>query len=387
MSERPPIVVFADDWGRHPSSCQHLIKRVRDDFPVVWVNTVGTRRAKVNGFTLRRGIEKLRSWRNGLHQVADRMWVVDVPMLPNASGRLGRFVNGGLLRRGLRKTLNRLGLSRPIVLTTLPHFWPSISDIERSGLIYYCVDDFTHWPGADGEAVRAAERQLLGQSDVVLAASRELQSRLDGVRPTKYFPHAVDFEHFATATDAAPVADIDRLPRPHIGFFGLIYEKLDFRLLSHVAEQFHDGTLVMIGPTSYCPEDFRRLPNVHFTGAIPYEELPKWIAACDVLILAYQHDEMTRQVNPLKLKECLATGKPVVSVNIPEAVQFSPHVRVAAGPVEFVDQIRHALTDTGDSDRRFERRRLVEGDSWDVRAAELVRIIDGLAERRNASAG
>lgn len=386
MSERPPLLVFADDWGRHPSSCQHLIKRVREDFPVVWVNTVGTRRAKVDGFTFRRGIEKLRSWRNGLQQVADRMWVVDLPMLPNASGRLAGFVNRGLLKRGIRKTLTRLQLGRPIVLTTLPHFWPSISDLDRAGLIYYCVDDFTHWPGADGDTVRAAERRLLQQADVVLAASGELQTRLNDVRPTNYFPHAVDFDHFANASEAAAVASIESLPKPRIGFFGLIYEKLDFRLLSRVAEQFPHGTLVMIGPTSYCPEDFRRIPNVHFTGAVPYEELPRWIAGCNVLILAYQHDEMTRQVNPLKLKECLATGKPVVSVDIPEAAQFSPHVRVANGPVDFVEKIREALTDANDPNRRLERRRLVAGDSWDARAAELIGIIDGLAERHNASA-
>lgn len=387
MIDRPPLMVFADDWGRHPSSCQHLIKRVREDFPVVWVNTVGTRRARVDGFTLRRGIEKLSSWNKGLQKVSDRMWVVDAPMLPNASGRLAGLVNRVLLRRLLDRTLRKLGLSRPIVLTTLPHFWPWISDIDRTGVIYYCVDDFTHWPGAEGESVRSAERKLLGQADAVLAASRELQTRLNPSQTTTYFPHAVDFEHFASTSAVDPAAEVKSLPGPRIGFFGLIYEKLDFGLLGHVAKQFPQGSLVMIGPTTYCPEGFRRLPNVHFTGAIAYAELPKWIAGCDVLVLVYQHDDMTRQINPLKLKECLATGKPVVSVNISEATLFSPHIRVADGQESFVDQVREALSAADDLDGRRKRRRLVESDSWETRAAELIRLIDDLTERRRASAG
>src|SRR5262249_54038247 len=87
-SNRPKLLVFSDDWGRHPSSCQHLVRRLREDFDVLWVNTVGTRQVKANAFTLRRGLEKLKNWRQGLKQIDDRMWTVDVPMLPGMSSRL-----------------------------------------------------------------------------------------------------------------------------------------------------------------------------------------------------------------------------------------------------------------------------------------------------------
>ena len=82
-----PLLVFADDWGRHPSSCQHLIRRLRDDFRVLWVNSIGTRRVRADSLTFRRGLEKLRNWRRGLSQVDDRMWVVDLPMIPNLENR------------------------------------------------------------------------------------------------------------------------------------------------------------------------------------------------------------------------------------------------------------------------------------------------------------
>src|SRR5262245_9995259 len=56
---RGSLVVFSDDWGRHPSSCQHLVRRLADHYEVLWVNTIGTRGPKLDLATLRRAGEKL----------------------------------------------------------------------------------------------------------------------------------------------------------------------------------------------------------------------------------------------------------------------------------------------------------------------------------------
>ena len=81
------LLVFADDWGRHPSSCQHLVRRLRGDYRVLWVNTIGTRSPKADGFTLRRGFEKLNQWRRGLQRESATMSVLDLPMLPRVGGQ------------------------------------------------------------------------------------------------------------------------------------------------------------------------------------------------------------------------------------------------------------------------------------------------------------
>jgi len=380
MSEpfAPPLLVFSDDWGRHPSSCQHLVKRLRSTFPIVWANTIGTRRVRADGFTLRRGWEKIRSWNRGLQQVDDRMWVVDLPMIPATGGRVAVEINKRLMTMRLRKVWRRLGLEQPVVVTTLPHLAPLFAPIPRQGLVYYCVDDFSHWPGAEGDAVRRAESALVGEADFVLAASRELQSRLSRQCEARYFPHAVDFEHFAAASSHVGPPEVASLPSPRIGFFGLIYEQLDFDLLESVARAFPEGSLVMIGPMAYCPESFRTLPNVHLVGPQPYDDLPRWISGCDVLLLAYKKDEMTRQVNPLKLKEYLATGKPIVSVNVPEARAFAPAVRIAEQSEDFVPLIRDALRECSDSPAREARRAAVRNDTWEARAEELSALIRNL---------
>ncbi|MBL9093648.1 MAG: glycosyltransferase [Planctomycetaceae bacterium] len=380
-----PLLVFADDWGRHPSSCQHLIKRLRRRFPVIWVNTIGTRSVKVDAFTWKRGWEKLRNWRKGLRQVDERMWVIDMPMLPSTANRWTSLVNRQLLTRRVQAVLRKLNFDRPIVISTLPHVWPLIESIPRAGVVYYCVDDFSHWPGADGAAIRLNESRLVRDADRVLAASEELRQRLSASCVPTPFPHAVDFSHFARCARLTPPGELAASPKPRIGFFGLIYEQLDFELLRHVALQMPEATLVMIGPIASCPATFRALPNVVFTGPKSYDELPQWIAACDVLMLAYRKDEMTKQVNPLKLKECLATGKPIVSVDIPTALEFREALYVASDRDEFVAGIRRALSEPDRCSEASKRQSLVTNDSWDARAEELYAILTELVDDRHAA--
>src|SRR5205823_7430715 len=130
----------------------HLIRRLRTEMPVVWANTVGTRQAKADAFTWRRGVEKISSWSKGVRQVDRQMWTVDLPMLPPVgwvSPTLLRSVNQQLVALRLKQVLHSLGLGRPIVLTTLPYIGWLIRGLPRRGLVYYCTDDYSHWPGAD----------------------------------------------------------------------------------------------------------------------------------------------------------------------------------------------------------------------------------------------
>lgn len=374
-----PLLVFADDWGRHPSSCQHLIRRLRGDHPILWVNTVGTRQVKADAFTLRRGLEKIQSWSKGLKQVDRQMWTIDLPMIPGMSNKLLREINRHLVTSRLRRVLANLGLESPVVMTTLPYIAALIRGLRRRALVYYCTDDYSHWPSADRETLQQADRELSQEADLILAASQALYRQHAWSGRCQYFPHGVDFNHFASVQklkDSEPT--LSQLPRPRIGFFGLIYEKLDFGLLSGIAEQFRSGSLVMIGPHAYSPPEFRRLSNVHLLGQKPYEDLPHYLAGLDVLLLPYVDDAMIRQSGPLKLRECLASGKPTVSIDVPEVRILQPHVRIAADRQTFVQEVRQALEECPASGTVRARQQSVEADGWDSRACQLTNYLDQL---------
>jgi glycosyltransferase involved in cell wall biosynthesis len=373
--ELPSLLVFADDWGRHPSSCQHLVKRLTNRFQVLWVNTIGTRTPKLDLFTFRRGIEKLKSWGKGLNQTESDLSVIDLPMLPWAGSRFTRAINEKLVTSLLRKHLRRRQVDNPVVLTTLPHVSTLVGDVGQKGLIYYCTDDYSQWPNANKDSMLEAELKTLSRSDLVLAVSKHLVSRCQSAKRCELFPHAVDFDHFARTSTITRHPDILKLPGPKIGFFGLLYEKIDYDLLMRVAQVFKEASLVLIGPIDYCPESIRKIPNVHLLGPKPYSELPTWLAGMDVLTLPYVMDEMIRQSNPLKLRECLATGKPTVSVEVPEARDYEPHVHVAKNHEEFLTGIKKSLDETSESSSRLMRQQTVQYQTWDVRADQLERYI------------
>jgi glycosyltransferase involved in cell wall biosynthesis len=376
---RPGLLVFSDDWGRHLSSCQHLVRRLTPHYRILWVNSIGTRRFRPDRRSLRRVAEKLLNWTRGLQQVGERMWVADLPMLPYFGSPMSRWANRLLAGQRLRAWLRRLRLAHPVVLTTLPHTYWLLEGVPRRGLIYYCTDDYSHWQADAGAAMRQADAALSAKADLILAASRELFARHGGAGRCEYFPHGVDYDHFASAGTRKDVpADLAGLPGSRIGFFGLVYEKLDFDLLGAVARQLAPASVVLIGPVQYCPAAFARHANVHLLGPRPYEELPRYLAGLDVLLLPYAVDAMVYQSNPLKLRECLATGRPTVSVDIPEARPFRPHLRVAASHGEFVRQIREALREPRAADQSRARQERVAGDCWDRAAGKLREWIDAL---------
>jgi hypothetical protein len=184
-------LIFADDWGRHPSSCQHLARHLLSDYEVWWVNTIGTRRPGWNGVTLRRGREKLRRWFAGSRfdrELPAGLHVVDPPMWPWFARPHDRWLNRQVLTRRLRPLLD--ALPGPVfAVTTIPLLADLAPRLPARRWVYYCVDDFAAWPGLDQPTLERMERRLLSQVDAVVAAGAgALRASLGGVlgadRPT-----------------------------------------------------------------------------------------------------------------------------------------------------------------------------------------------------------
>jgi glycosyltransferase involved in cell wall biosynthesis len=129
--------------------------------------------------------------------------------------------------------------------------------------------------------------------------------------------------------------------------------------------------VVLIGRVAYCPGWLTRVPNLHLLGSRPYEELPRYLAGLDVLLIPYAIDDFIGQSCPLKLRECLASGKPTVSVDVPECRAFQPHVRIAGSRAAFLEHLRQALAEPPDSPLVGARQRAVQLDTWERRSDQL----------------
>jgi len=281
-----------------------------------------------------------------------------------------------LLRWQVRRAMRRLRFADVVNWVFNPAAGELAGNLGESAIIYYCVDEYTAFSGVDTTILTAIEMDLLGKADLVLVSSQKLLASKRSPRAeTALIRHGVDYDHFRSALDPATAVpeDIAHLPRPVIGYFGLIAEDwVDLPLLCHVARSFPTGSLVMLGKSTMDTSELMAEPNVHFLGRKPYASLPAYCRGFDVAVIPFPVSEVTLNANPLKAREYLAAGLPVISTAIPE-VQVLGQCGIARTPDEFVERIREALRTPGPDRCRSET---MATESWSARLEEIRSIFE-----------
>jgi glycosyltransferase involved in cell wall biosynthesis len=295
---------------------------------------------------------------------------------------LNRWLGAYLARRAMRK----IGFGRRISWFVVPHPGPLAKRLGESMTVYYCIDDYASYPGMDPVAIQALDDDLTRKADVVFVAPRALVEPKRKLNANIHFsPHGVDYEMFSQASDPATslAEEVRGLKHPVIGYFGTVGEFVDFDLLAYLVESRPEWTFLFVGLIAADVSRLRRYANVIFAGPRPYETLPRWAAAFDVAIYAHQVNRQTKHSNPLKLREYLATGKPVVSVVTPETAAFAEVVYLAETREAYLDAIERALREET-PELRGKRMAAVKGVSWDARFEETIAVVDAMLKKSDA---
>jgi len=374
------LIVLSDDWGRHPFSCQHIIKRFLPYNRVVWVNTIGYRSIQINRYDFERAHGKIMSW---LANITNKQYTdtLDNPLIlnpvcvPFGKVPLVRNFNTWSVTGMVRNTIRRHHITDPIVITTLPTAADFVGNLGERHSIYYCVDDFTQWPGVHGNLMLVMEDKLLEKVDLVIATSEKLQqTRNNGVRSTRLLTHGVDIEHFRAVAKSSPARAVRDLKPPIVAYYGLIDERCDLLLIRKLATAMPKVTFLIIGQWRVDPGDLAALPNVRITGPARYNDLPAYLAQVTALILPYAVNELADSINPLKLKEYIATGLPIVATPLLEVVKLDRFVRIAGGHSLFLQTLADALDSPRYEDPEIEA--FLCENSWDVKADEFSDMIE-----------
>jgi FemAB-related protein (PEP-CTERM system-associated) len=366
------FVVFSDDWGRHPSSSQHLFKRIMKEHRVLWVNTIGLRAPKADRFTFFRGFEKIREWMRPLREVTPNLHVLSPIMLPIFGDGVFSKWNRRITARQIRRTLKKLGMRRPIIWATVPTAVEYLGRLGESCVIYNVTDDYSLWPGGNSEKIRQADCDLSMGADLIFACSESLVESHRSLNERTYLlPHAVDFEHFSLPADEP--TSIKSLGHPRACFFGLIYEKIDFPLLRELALALPNLQIVMIGPVK-TDVSLLTLPNVHFLGPIAYETLPAYLQAMDLFIVPYVPDEEILKSGPLKIRECLAVGKPTVVRALPDLESYRKAITLYDRREDFVPAVQKIINSSSLASPEL-MRDCVRFETWDARVETIMKQI------------
>ncbi len=373
------------DWwyGSHAHSELQLLRRVARTRRVLYVNSIGLRMPMPGKSTQpwRRVTRKVASVLRFLSRpIPDRpdFIVLSPIVLPLYGSPAGRVVASTLVRTQLRLTLLALGIRRPIFVVTLPTGYEVIEPLARRALVVNKADKFSALHDVDQEYIAELERTLLREADRVIYVSRALMDDDgDAVGDRGVFlDHGVDLEHFTRCDECDQPADLVEIPHPRIGYFGSLDDyRVDFDLLERVAREFPDAQLVLVGDATCSLERFDALANVHWLGERPYQEIPGYGSGFDVGLMPYLRNEFIRNSNPIKVREYLALGLPVVSTEVPEMHRYDEWVQIADDYDEFVAAVGRCLRGEAPSDPAG-RRAAVAAQSWDVRADEFVAIAE-----------
>ncbi|HVR28436.1 MAG TPA: glycosyltransferase [Thermoanaerobaculia bacterium] len=389
MLQGHDIVCFANDWESDPLSKKHIMTRLARHNRVLWVSSLGYRRPRPTARDFRRAVEKLRRISRGLRRVDRNLWVWSPLVLPFHGNPAARRINQRWLERSLGRVVRRLGMRHPITWAFEPSSADVVGTLGERLTVYHCVDEFSELPGADGAAIAAMEAKLLERCDLVLVSAGPLLEDKRRKNPNTFLvTHGVDVAHFrrALARDTPPPAELASLPRPVIGFFGLIADWVDLELVAFVARERPEWSIVMIGKVDTDTAPLDGVPNVHLLGWREYRSLPGWCRGFDVAMLPFRVNRLTVAANPLKLREYLAAGLPVVATAIPEAERLAPSVRIARSREEFVREIDRVLA-RGDTGPSLARSHAMDGETWDHKVEELSRVVGSFLERAPRAPG
>jgi glycosyltransferase involved in cell wall biosynthesis len=376
------VLCFSHDWTGDPLSKTHLMRLLARDSRVLWVNSIGYRAPTASAADLGRAWRKLKAAATPLSRPLPNLHVLNPLAVPAWGSPAVRAMNAKFLRWQVRRAMRRLGFRRPINWVFNPAATVLAGQLGEDRVIYYCVDEYTAFSGVPSESLIELERGLLRRADLVVVSAERLLRSKGAYNPrTVLVRHGVDYDHFRTALDPATVVpeEIRDLPRPVIGYFGLMSpDWVDVPLLEAVARHSSGGSLVLIGKVAMDLGPLTRLANVHVLGRRPYEALPAFCKGFDVAVIPFPVSEVTLSANPLKAREYLAAGLPVVSTPIPE-VEVLGQCAIGRTPDEFVCRIDEALDRPGPDPGRSEAMR-TEG--WAARLDEVRRhytrlVLDG----------
>ena len=378
MNPYRPIVAFSHlRWDFVYQRPQHLLSRLATKRRVFFIEEAIDGGTKPDGIVSSRPAENV---------------VVVRPRLAGLAARSAAEVQSATVKL-LRDLVQAEGIANPVAWVYTPMAEPLLDAVTPSLVVYDCMDELSLFLGAPPELVRM-ETALLGRADLVFTGGMSLYEAKRTRHPRVHcFPSSVDARHFAQARPSAgPVsepADQATLPRPRLGYFGVLDERLDLAAIEAVATTHPEWQIVMVGPTvKVDPATLPRHPNILYTGQRAYEELPAYLAGWDVCLLPFARNEATRFISPTKTLEYMAAERPIVSTTIKDVVRsYADIVYLADSPSAFVAACEQALA--APAEEREARAEVARGvlarTSWDATATRMEELVEEALAARRAS--
>ncbi len=376
------IIIFGDDWDRHPSTIQHITRILAKSNRILWVSSLGLRKPRLKVYDVKRIVEKIGKMLVQPTRQTPAVPVIEIhPLIfPFYDFKVIRIINAFILRTQIQRKMKKLNFSNVILLISTPLVADLVGKFGEVSSYYLCFDDYSRFNGVY-RSIPSMEKKVLDQVNGCFSISDDLlQSRLCKSGENHYLPQGVDDEHFSSIAIEIP-RQIENIKKPIIGYFGLISNWVDVDLVRECAKTYPSISFVLIGKANIDLSTYLDVHNMFLLGEVPYEQLPAYAQRFDGGIVPFIVNELTKAANPIKILEYLAVGLPVVSTNLPEARKFGDCVLVAGDNKEFVLLIKVALEKNSSNEKR-ERQVKARQYSWTAVCESLSQRIQQI-EKKN----
>jgi len=383
--ENQDIIYFSNDWAADNKTSSHQIaQQLSKSNRLLYIEASGLRAPTTSAHDIKRIFNKIKKIFSGARKVSDNVHVYSPFIIPFHRYAFIKKINKFILVYSIKKTSKKLGFKKPILWIVIPHMSVVINNLDEKLVVYYCVDDFSSLPGVDTKAILEHDVTVTEKADVIFTPSQPLYEKKVKINNNTYLsPHGVNIDHFAKVfnKDLDIPVEMRDLDKPIIGFFGLIEQWIDLELIKYMAQANPRRSIVLIGRVVQDITGFNGIDNVYFLGARPYDLLPNYAKLFDVAVIPYKLNKQVYNANPIKLREYLAMGKPVVSVRSPEMEKFSDVIYISDNYEEFVNNIENALNNNTDI-KVQERITKVKYSSWEKRLEKVSEIISKVLKNK-----
>lgn len=387
------VVCFGgEDWWYHNRGHidMQIMRRFARKGTTVYINSIVMQKPSIKrgiggGRSLPQKLSrKIKSILRGLCRSDVGFWVYSPLSLPVQHIRWLQPLNQFILSMQTRRVVRRLRMARPLVWVACPVACEPALRMKRTALVYQRTDRFEEYPNVDSDRIRSCDEQLKRNADLTIYVSQSLYEQEKGqCRRAVYLDHGVDFDLFARAEEDGFIPeDMAGVDRPIAGFFGGIDSHTsDIPFLEKLVRLLPEFSFVFVGSASSNVDGLLANRNVRMLGQKPYEQIPHYGKCFDVAIMVWRQNRWIEGCNPIKLKEYLALGKPVVSTPFPQLREYLDVACQAATPEEFAACVRRSLAENN-QERILARRTKIRAMSWDAKAEMVLQL---LADSTNRS--
>ena len=371
-----------EDWWYHNRGHidMQLMKRFAGQGNVLYINSIMMQKPKLShgkklfAKIIRKGKSMMRSCK----KTTAGFWAYSPMSLPVHHVGWLRKLNNYALKHQIEAAQKKIKINFPVIWVACPTACETALNLNRTALVYQKTDKYDEFPNVDSLLISNYDKKLMREADLTIFVNEALYNEQKTLcKNSLYLDHGVDNEMFANAFKSGYIPnDIWGVEKPIAGFFGGIDDHtFDYHFMLEVIKLLPSVSFVFVGGASFDCGEMLKMANVRMTGCKNYEEIPHYGKCFDVAIMPWRQNKWIANCNPIKLKEYLALGKPVVSTPFTELSKYTDVVYQADSPTKFAQAILDAYANDSELLVKARRAKVVSA-SWEQKASVVLNKLD-----------